>query len=169
MTVDEIKQSTPMRSMFERYAIPINRNGFARCPFHHERTASCKVYKDSFYCFGCGAHGDVFTFVERMEGCDFRKAFEILGGTDEPRTDAALLRESRRKAKAKMLQKQLSKRQEEYTAMCDRLIANRAILGLLEPMSYTFCAVVDRMAAEDIKADLLLQDMEKLEGELNGY
>lgn len=169
MTVDEIKLSTPMRSVFERYAIPISRNGFARCPFHNERTASCKVYKDSFYCFGCGAHGDVFTFVERMEGCNFRKAFEILGGTDEPKTDAALLRESRRKKKAKTLQKQLYLKQQEYTGMCDRLIANRAILGLLEPMSNTFCAVVDRMAAEDIKADLLLQDMEKLEGELNGY
>ena len=44
-------------------------------PFHYgDHTASLKIYKDSFYCFGCGASGDIFDFVMRMERCDFKTA-----------------------------------------------------------------------------------------------
>ncbi|MEX2010402.1 MAG: DNA primase [Parcubacteria group bacterium] len=52
----------------------------ARCPFHNEKTASFFIspVRQSFYCFGCGAKGDIFTFVEEMEGTDFRGALKIL-------------------------------------------------------------------------------------------
>ena len=40
-----------------------------------------KIYKDSFNCFSCGAHGDIFSFVQEMEKCDFKTAFMLLGGT----------------------------------------------------------------------------------------
>lgn len=39
-----------------------------------------KIYDRDFYCFGCGAHGDIFTFVMRMERCSFKEAFQRLGG-----------------------------------------------------------------------------------------
>lgn len=52
----------------------------ARCPFHTEKTASFHVSpsRQTFYCFGCGKKGDVFTFIEEIEGTDFRGALKIL-------------------------------------------------------------------------------------------
>lgn len=52
-----------------------NRAGFISCPFHTEKSASCKLYKDNrFHCFGCQADGDVIDFVMKQEGIDFLTA-----------------------------------------------------------------------------------------------
>ncbi len=50
------------------------------CPFHDERTASFSVepVEKVYHCFGCGASGDLFTFVQETEGLDFRGALELL-------------------------------------------------------------------------------------------
>ncbi len=55
-----------------------NYNGL--CPFHSERTPSFTVFPSSrsFYCFGCGAGGDVITFVMKRENVDYRSALELL-------------------------------------------------------------------------------------------
>lgn len=52
----------------------------APCPFHNEKTPSFFVspVRGSYYCFGCGAKGDIFTFVEQFEGLDFRGALKVL-------------------------------------------------------------------------------------------
>lgn len=52
----------------------------ARCPFHNEKSPSFFVSpdRDSYYCFGCGAKGDIFTFVEEFEGLDFKGALKLL-------------------------------------------------------------------------------------------
>ncbi|MEK7106136.1 MAG: CHC2 zinc finger domain-containing protein, partial [Patescibacteria group bacterium] len=49
------------------------KNYKARCPFHNEKTPSFFISPDrgSYYCFGCGAKGDIFSFVEHFEGTDF--------------------------------------------------------------------------------------------------
>src|ERR1035437_10012987 len=54
----------------------------ARCPFHNEKTPSFFISPDrgTYYCFGCGASGDIFTFVEEFEGLDFRGALKLLAG-----------------------------------------------------------------------------------------
>ena len=50
------------------------------CPFHNEKTPSFTVYPESnsFYCFGCGAGGDVITFVRRMENLDYIEAVKAV-------------------------------------------------------------------------------------------
>ena len=51
------------------------------CPFHSERTPSFHVHVERgfFYCFGCGAKGDVFDYVMRTQGLEFRDALQLLG------------------------------------------------------------------------------------------
>ena len=50
------------------------------CPFHNEKTPSFYVYPDngSFYCFGCGAGGDVITFIRRIENLDYMESIRFL-------------------------------------------------------------------------------------------
>lgn len=50
------------------------------CPFHGEKTPSFVVFPDkgNFHCFGCGANGDVFTFVMKTENLDFAEALRVL-------------------------------------------------------------------------------------------
>lgn len=56
------------------------RNYVCSCPFHSEKTPSCTVFTDtqSFYCFGCGAGGDVITFTMKIENLDFTEAVKLL-------------------------------------------------------------------------------------------
>ncbi|MEE1283031.1 MAG: DNA primase, partial [Acutalibacteraceae bacterium] len=60
-----------------------------RCPFHNEKTPSFYVYPDtqSFYCFGCGAGGEVITFIKKIENLDYIDAVKFLAqraGMDMP-------------------------------------------------------------------------------------
>ena len=87
MTSEEIKKAYNMRDILDRYGIRPDRAGFIRCPFHKEKTASMKIYQDSYYCFGCGAHGDIFDFVSEMEDITFQEAFFELGGTYEQKKE----------------------------------------------------------------------------------
>ena len=62
-----IKQSITTRQAAESFGIPVNSRGMAVCPFHNDHHPSMKV-DDNFYCFGCGATGDVITFTSRLFG-----------------------------------------------------------------------------------------------------
>lgn len=67
-----------MEKVLNRYGFSINRNGFCSCPFHGEAEGSFKVYKSSFYCFGCHKGGDIITFAELYFEIPFQKAIERL-------------------------------------------------------------------------------------------
>jgi DNA primase len=75
--VDLVSQYTTLRRAGKQY--------IGRCPFHSERYPSFYVHpaKRVFYCFGCGAGGDVFAFVMRANACDFRCALEIVAEFSE--------------------------------------------------------------------------------------
>lgn len=51
------------------------------CPFHQEKTDSFRVNdtKEVYHCFGCGAGGDVISFIQQIEGIDFKQAIARLG------------------------------------------------------------------------------------------
>ena len=52
----------------------------ARCPFHTEKTPSFFVSpaRNTYHCFGCGARGDIFSFIQEFEGLDFPGALKVL-------------------------------------------------------------------------------------------
>ncbi len=80
--VDEVKSKVDLVDVISSY-IPLKkmgRNMGGLCPFHGEKTPSFMVSPDRqvWKCFGCGEGGDVFTFVEKIEGWDFREALEDL-------------------------------------------------------------------------------------------
>lgn len=80
--VDQIKERLSIEEVVSTY-IKLDRAGInlkARCPFHNEKTPSFFVSpaRGSFFCFGCGARGDIFTFVEEFEGLDFKGALKLL-------------------------------------------------------------------------------------------
>src|SRR6266550_6909913 len=70
--VDVVSARTQLRKVGARYT--------ARCPFHEERTPSFSVnaVDKLYYCFGCGAKGDLITFVRETEQLDFVGAIEWL-------------------------------------------------------------------------------------------
>ena len=72
--ITELKARNDIEEVISSY-INVKRRGrnlVGLCPFHSEKTTSFTVYPDSqsFYCFGCGAGGDVVTFVKKMENLD---------------------------------------------------------------------------------------------------
>lgn len=65
---EAVKQTVTVRQAAERYGLKVGRNGMACCPFHEDRNPSLKLNEDYFYCFGCGAKGDVIDFTARLFG-----------------------------------------------------------------------------------------------------
>ncbi len=73
-----IKQSLTMEQTASYYGLKPNRGGFICCPFHSEKTPSCKLYPKKFYCFGCGEKGSVIDFVMKLCGVGFADACKEL-------------------------------------------------------------------------------------------
>ena len=63
---ESVKTAVHPRMAAERYGLPIQQGSMVCCPFHADRMPSMKLNEDYFYCFGCGAHGDVIDFVARL-------------------------------------------------------------------------------------------------------
>jgi DNA primase len=81
-TVEQIKERLPIDEVIGSY-VKLEKSGKslkAKCPFHNEKSASFFVSPErgGYYCFGCGAKGDIFSFVEQFEGLDFRGALKVL-------------------------------------------------------------------------------------------
>ena len=74
---EAVKQSVTTRQAAERYGIRVERNGMCRCPFHQDSTPSMKLDR-RYYCFGCGATGDVIDFVSRLRGIGSKEAAILL-------------------------------------------------------------------------------------------
>lgn len=80
--VQEIKERLSIEEVVSSY-IKLDKAGAnlkAKCPFHNEKTPSFFISQDrgTYYCFGCSASGDIFSFVEEFEGLDFRGALKLL-------------------------------------------------------------------------------------------
>lgn len=80
--IQELQDKVDIESVISS-SISLKRRGknlVGLCPFHNEKTPSFTVYPESnsFYCFGCGAGGDVISFVRRMENLDYIEAVKAV-------------------------------------------------------------------------------------------
>jgi DNA primase len=82
LSLDELRQKIDLPALIARKVrlTRRGRNHVGLCPFHQEKTPSFSVQEDKgfYHCFGCGAHGDAFTFVMETESLGFREAVERL-------------------------------------------------------------------------------------------
>ena len=91
----QIKMGVSVKEAAEYYGLEVNRGNMVCCPFHADRTPSMKLNEDYFYCFGCGATGDVIDFVARLFGLSSYEAAKKLAydfgiDPDKPPAAAAL-------------------------------------------------------------------------------
>ena len=79
MTIFEaVKSTVTPRMAAEHFGLSVSRNGMACCPFHNDRHPSMKLNEDYFYCFGCGAKGDVIEFTSKLFGITAMEAAQKL-------------------------------------------------------------------------------------------
>jgi len=136
MTVEEIKQQTSMKDVLTRYGITF-RGNMCSCVFHGEdRHPSMQIFKDGFKCHTCGKYGDIFTFVQEYERCDFKTAFRILGGTYKR------MKPLEHKKAVSQFQRQKEERERKEKAekefrfhLARTLTGLRLVLKIYEPMS----------------------------------
>lgn len=65
---EAVKAAVTLRMAAERYGLPVRQGNMICCPFHADRTPNMKLNEDYFYCFGCGACGDVIDLAARLFG-----------------------------------------------------------------------------------------------------
>lgn len=119
-----LRTANPIDTVMGAYVniIRRGRNYICSCPFHSEKTPSCTVFTDtqSFYCFGCGAGGDVITFIMKIENLDFTEAVKLLA----QRSGLEIPKENSRDS-------QLAKRKTRIYEM-NRLAANFFYIQLIK-------------------------------------
>lgn len=83
-TLAKIKSAYDIADVVQQENVELRPSGAGKykglCPFHTEKTPSFTVDEgfQNYRCFGCGAHGDIFTFIENIRGCEFMDAVKYL-------------------------------------------------------------------------------------------
>ena len=140
MNSNELKQQYSMRTIAERYGLHPNRAGFIKCPFHSgDNTASMKIYKDCYHCFGCGESGDIFSIIQKMDNCDFKTAFYSLGGTYEKTTFESKLAIYQQKKREEERIRAANKVERERQLNNELISLYRHYMSRSEPLSNVWC------------------------------
>lgn len=109
--IEEVRQRNDIVDVISGY-VKLQKKGssyFGLCPFHNEKSPSFSVSrtKQMYYCFGCGAGGNVFTFVMEYENYSFVEAFKMLAeraGVDIPEVEYSKEAKARADLKATLLE-----------------------------------------------------------------
>ena len=178
---DAIKSRLTAKQVFDHYGFTVNRAGFCRCPFHAERTPSCKVYDDSekgYYCYGCHRGGDIINFVKDYFGVSFYAAQEKLNEdfslalpigdsmyalSEEQRNkafQAAHDRKRRRQRYENEKRKIAAEYDEALTEYCDIDITLMALAGWKDISFEEVCSVYAEPLKRKATADYRLAEAE---------
>lgn len=158
MTKEEIKQTFNMRDILAKCGLPEpNRAGFIKCPFHKgDHDASLKIYDKDFHCFGCGANGDIFSFIQKFYGISFKDAFLMLGGEYEKKmsfkTSLSIYHANKER---EMRDKNEVKLKEEHKLNNDLISLYRRFLSKSKPLSEVWCDCYNALQLELYHAEIL--------------
>ena len=116
--IEEVRMKNDIVDVVSQY-VKLNKRGstyFGLCPFHNEKTPSFSVTpaKQMYYCFGCGAGGNVFTFLMQYENYTFTEAMQVLAdraGIELPKQEmtGAQKREADKRTKLLEINKEAAK------------------------------------------------------------
>jgi DNA primase len=146
--VAKIKERLSIEEVVSSY-IKLERAGSnlkARCPFHNEKTPSFFVSVDrgTYYCFGCGTSGDIFTFVEEFEGLDFKGALKLLADRAGVQLEVYSREMKEAKDKTQSEKDKLYEAMEEATKFFENnLKENKDILDYLKSRGLTEKSIKD--------------------------
>ena len=179
---DKIKQHISMYDVLNLYGLKLNRRGAMCCPFHREKTASFKIYSNGakFHCFGCGADGDVISFVMKYYDIDYPQAITRLAADFViPIVDARRLsvkerrklQEARRKRlkEGEEFDKEYNRLFEAYLLLCDeysRLDYNFAKYvpkSPDEPFNELYCEAAHKLPFQKFKCEMAQIALENFE------
>lgn len=162
----EIKRLVPMTRAAPFYGVEVGAGGYARCPFHGEKTGSLKVYDGDrgWHCFGCHKGGSVIDFVMELYGLSVLDAEKRLDadfrlGLFSDEEDA----ESRQKA-ARERKKELERRDRQHRALYEAYdaaltaytTADKTVEAMMiqPPVTWTDGQIVALMAKDGLWYDL---------------
>lgn len=165
----EIKRLVPMTRAAPFYGVEVGAGGYARCPFHGEKTGSLKVYDGDrgWHCFGCHKGGSVIDFVMELFGLSVLDAEKRLDAdfrlglfSDEEDTEA---RQRARRA-ARERKKELERRDRQHRALYEAYDAaltafatadkTVAVMEDVPPIYWTQDQIIALMALDGLWYDL---------------
>jgi DNA primase len=127
--VQEIKDKLPINEVVGQYVQlrRAGRNFVGRCPFHKERTPSFHVSpeRNSYMCFGCGEKGDIFTFIQKIDGVDFVTALKQLAERAGVELKQRSYADEAARTESKNKEEKLQEVCEEATAFFESRLAKR--------------------------------------------
>lgn len=137
MTKEEVKAINTVPEILMRYGVEVKR-GRCKSICHDGKHYTAKVSEELYFCFKCSKSMDVFDIVMHMDNCDFRTAFELLGGTDKPSFRTVRKVKSAKRDRQAKVNKQLEvkKKIKEIGMYID---AYRNIIAEEKPFSDLWC------------------------------
>ena len=143
MTIYEsIKAAISVKQAAEHYGLKVSRSGMACCLFHHDRHPSLKLNEDYFFCFGCGAKGDVIDLVARLFGLSSYEAAQKLAADFGIGTEPGRAVEASRKPKRPHI-----RQFREDEMLCFRVLTD--YLHLLEDWKVRYAPKTPEDALDD--------------------
>lgn len=162
----EIKESLTMRQVAEHFGYPVNRSGFIISPFVKEKTASCKLYRNSYYDFSAAAGGDLIKFtaailnINNWEACQylvqaFSLPISLSGGADRREEIERWQRERQRQEERKQEFKEALLGEIDSLKRWADIYMTAIEKQLYEPFSDMWSYCINELQKEEYKLDIL--------------
>lgn len=169
---EEIMCRVKIRDIFNKYVGAEIKQGFSRCPFHSEKTASFKLFENnnSFYCFGCGIGGDEINLVSKLLNISYYEAMKKISEDYSlglfqkvKKTDIRRSKEAAEQARKRLRAEQLAiKRKDNYLKLID-------YFKLLQKQPQTSSVLHDLAFIERLLDKWLLCDCEPFDRVPEGF
>lgn len=153
--IDEIKAVLTVPEILQKYGVEIRR-GRCRGICHAGKDFNAKVTRDYLWCYVCGEAMDIFAITQYFENCDFRAAFELLGGTEKPSWRATVMAAN---AKRDRIQREHDRKLQKLRirTIHMHISAYRNLIAKEQPYSDLWCYCQDKLQYQIYLLENLLE------------